>query len=146
MGSGQREPLVETDTVAAGAAANAHLALPGQGKVKFFGRELPPKCALRDCWLTDDGHTYYCTDFTCNRHKYRRTKHDRYSRHAHLDPARVQGPRAELPLAQPRGAAGEEGHVWPLLPFRCPRCASADLQMRLLQNRYECMGCAFQWR
>lgn len=136
------------------ASANTRLTLPGQGKVKFFGRELPPKCALRDCWLTDDGATFYCTDFGCNRHKYRRTKHDRYSRFAHLDPARVRAQREASPRASaaasataaPGVAAGAPAQVWPLVPFKCPQCGSADLQMRLLQNHYECLACAFVWR
>lgn len=34
----------------------------------------------------------------------------------------------------------------PLVYFKCPKCASADIQMRLLQNRYECSGCQFVWR
>lgn len=141
---------METDTAAAN---NTRLALPGQGKVKFFGRELPPKCALRNCWLTDDGQHYYCTDFTCQRHKYRRTKHDRYSRYAHLDPTRAeQGPRTgeSLPVevrpAAAAGAGADPQGVWPLLHFRCPRCGSGDIQMRLLANRYECQGCAYFWR
>ena len=112
---------------------NARLAAAGGQKVKYFGRELPPKCALRTCWLSDDGLHYYCTDFTCNRHKYRRTKHDRYSRHAHLDP------KARADPVPQKG-------VWPLLPFTCPKCGGADIQMRLLQNRYECSGCQFLWR
>lgn len=135
------------DSDAAPANANARLALPGQGKVKFFGRELPPKCALRDCWLTDDGQHFYCTDFTCNRHKYRRTKHDRYSRYQHLDPAKPHGaPPEPAPLPLPKAPVEEERGVWPLLHFRCPRCGSADIQMRILQNRYECSGCQFLWR
>lgn len=104
-----------------------------QGKVKYFGRTLPPKCAVRDCWLSDDGVHYYCTDFTCNRHLYRRSKHDRYSRFAHRDP----GPR-EAPQVERRG-------LWPLLYFRCPRCGSTDIQMRIVRNRYECAGCQHAW-
>jgi DNA-directed RNA polymerase subunit M/transcription elongation factor TFIIS len=103
-------------------------------RVKYFGSELPPKCALRNCWLSDDGKHYYCTDFTCNRHKYRRTKHDRYSRYAHRNP---EG-RAVEP-------APKEG-LGPLLYFKCPQCASGDIQMRLLQNRYECAQCGHLWR
>lgn len=110
---------------------NARLSFSPGKRVKYFGRELPPKCALRDCWLSDDGEHYYCTDFTCNRHKYRRTKHDRYSRYQHRDPAM---------RAQPVPVRG------PLVYFKCPKCASADIQMRLLQNRYECSGCQFVWR
>jgi hypothetical protein len=116
--------------------------LVAERKVKYFGKELPPKCALRSCWLTDDGQHFYCTDFTCNRHKYRRTKHDRYSRYQHLDP------HARAPRPQPAPAAEQpppQG-LWPLVPFRCPACSSADIQMRLLQNRYECSACAFSWR
>ena len=130
-------------------APNARLAAPGERKVKYFGKDLPPKCALRACWLTDDGQHYYCTDFTCNRHKYRRTKHDRYSRWQHLDPARAGAPagRAPEPAPPPLAAAPAEPQgLWPLVPFKCPRCGGADLQMRLLQNRYECSACQFLWR
>ena len=154
LGHGSEGFPLETDT--ASAAANARLTLPGQGKVKFFGAELPPKCALRECWLTDDGQSFYCTDFTCNRHKYRRTKHDKYSRYAHLDPERAHRRPESLPIEgriegrlEGRAATGgpaEEQGTWPLVPFRCPRCASADIQMRLLQNRYECQSCAYFWR
>lgn len=128
------------------ARSNARLALPGQGKVKFFGCERPPKCALRDCWLTDDGHTFYCTDFSCNRHKHRRTKHDRYSRFAHRSSAPpLPAPEAPRDVASSTSEPPSEG-LWPLLHLRCPQCQSLDLQMRLLQNRYECMACAYSWR
>lgn len=109
--------------------------------MKYFGKVLPPKCALRTCWLTDDSVHYYCVDFTCNLHKYRRTKHDRYSRYEHRDPERMARPA--------RAAEGREATPrvpGPLVHFRCPQCASGDIQMRLLQNRYECNRCAFAWR
>lgn len=104
-------------------------------KVKYFGAELPPKCELRGCFLTDDGSHYYCTDFTCNRHKYRRTKHNRYSRYSHLDPARERGENVEA-----------RNGVGPLIYFKCPSCGSADIQMRILQNMYECGQCEYAWR
>lgn len=131
-------------------APETRLATMGERKVKYFGKDLPPKCALRSCWHTDDGQHYYCTDFACNRHKYRRTKHDRYSRWQHLDPTRAaaQALQGKAPPAMPPAgeAPAEPQGVWPLVPFRCPRCGSADIQMRLLQNRYECAGCQFLWR
>jgi len=144
----------EPTAAAAAAAVSDSLteALPGQRKVKYFGKELPPKCALRTCWLTDDGVHFYCVDFTCNRHKYRRTKHDRYSRYKHLDPQQMPRPSTNTtgpaPATAPNAAAADQhpAHLWPLVHFRCPSCGSGDIQMRLLQNRYECADCAHTWR
>lgn len=107
-------------------------------KVKYFGKTLPPKCAVRDCWLSDDGLHYYCTDFTCNRHLYRRSKHDRYSRYAHRDPDARSA-------SVPRAANVERRGVWPLLYFRCPKCSSSDIQMRIVKNVYECASCQYAW-
>lgn len=105
--------------------------------MKYFGRVLPPKCSLRGCWLTDDGEHYYCTDFTCNRHLYRRTKHNRYSRFSHLDPEKA---------AKAGGQQGEKLGTWPLIYFKCPKCFSPDIQMRIMKNLYECSKCQYSWR
>ncbi|MGQ0536712.1 MAG: hypothetical protein ACT4PT_11655 [Methanobacteriota archaeon] len=108
-------------------------------KVKYFGRILPPKCELRGCFLTDDGKHFYCTDFSCNRHLYRRSKHTRYSRHEHLDPERAQKQADEREVFDEPGS-------WPLVYFHCPACSSKDIQMRFLANKYECLSCTYQWR
>lgn len=113
-----------------------------QQKVKYFGTILPPKCEFHGCFLTDDGQHFYCTDFTCNKHKYRRTKHDRYSRYEHLDKSKAAA-KAKVAAEQP---PVEQKGFWPLVYFKCPRCQGRDIQMRVLRNRYECTSCEFIWK
>lgn len=107
--------------------------------MKYFGKEIPPRCELHGCYLTDDGVHFYCTNFACNKHKHRRTKHTRYSRYAHLDGAKPHGPGA---AREPPTATG----VWPLVHFRCPACESRDIDMQVMRNRYVCRACDYVWR
>lgn len=117
----------------------------GPVKLKYFGRELPPRCELHKCYLTDDGRHFYCTNMGCDKHKYRRSKHTKYSRHAHLDTTKGHGtapPRVRVAKDTPVPEIG----VWPLVHFRCPGCRSRDIDMRILDNKYVCGACAMEWK
>ena len=116
----------------------------GEVKLKYFGRELPPRCELHKCYLTDDGEHFYCTNMACNKHKYRRTKHTKYSRYEHLDTAKGHGtapPRVKVA----KGPTPDHG-IWPLVHFRCPDCRSRDIDMRILDNKYVCKSCTYEWK
>lgn len=120
--------------------------------LKYFGRILPPKCEFHACYETDDGVRFYCTNMACNLHKYRRSKHSRYARHEHLDPrkaeerSRQRGTEVvDVVRARVESKVVHTG-IWPLVHFKCPSCSSMDINMRILENRYTCNGCGFQWK
>lgn len=35
---------------------------------------------------------------------------------------------------------------WKIVYFKCPTCASRDINMRILRNKYECRACEYQWQ
>lgn len=35
---------------------------------------------------------------------------------------------------------------WQLIYFKCPKCGSADIDVHLLKNRYECNKCRNIWK
>ena len=113
----------------------------GPVKLKYFGRELPPRCELHKCYLTDDGQHFYCTNMACNKHKHRRTKHTKWSRHEHLDTTKGHGTAPPRVKVEPQARG-----FWPLVHFRCPECRSTDIDMRVLENRYVCHACEYAWK
>lgn len=117
----------------------------GELKVKYFGRELPPRCELHKCYLTDDGVHFYCTNMACNKHKYRRTKHTKYSRYEHLDTTRPHGTAPARFQKKPIDEVPDHG-VWPLIHFSCPSCRSRNIDMNVLDNKYECHACKYEWK
>ena len=122
----------------------------GELKVKYFGRELPPRCELHGCYLTDDGEHFYCTNFACNKHKYRRTKHTKYSRYSHLDTARPHGTMPSRAASPPRRKDADmepnKEALWPLVHYACPECKSRDIDMRLLEDKWACGSCKHEWK
>ena len=90
----------------------------GGAKVdKYFGTKLPPVCASLGCYVTDDGKRFYCINPACQKHLQRETKHTR------------------------RGNPKKQTFVY----FRCPRCDSRSVEMRVLLNRYVCRTCRYNW-
>lgn len=84
---------------------------------KYFGAKLPPVCASLGCYVTDDGKRFYCINSACQKHRLRETKHTR--------------------KGNPRKAS--------FVYFKCPRCASRDIEMKVLFNRYVCRACRYNW-
>ncbi|MDD5502226.1 MAG: helix-turn-helix domain-containing protein [Candidatus Thermoplasmatota archaeon] len=35
---------------------------------------------------------------------------------------------------------------WRMIYFKCPKCNSENIEVRLLKNRYECLDCEYIWR
>ena len=85
---------------------------------KYFGTKLPPVCASLGCYVTDDGKRFYCINPACQKHLQRETKHTR------------------------RGNPKKQTFVY----FRCPRCDSRSVEMRVLLNRYVCRTCRYNWQ
>ena len=85
---------------------------------KYFGTKLPPVCASLGCYVTDDGKRFYCINPACQKHLQRETKHSR------------------------RGNPKKQTFVY----FRCPRCDSRSVEMRVLLNRYVCRTCRYNWQ
>lgn len=108
------------------------------GKTKYFGRAIPPACALRGCYLTDDNVTFYCKNSACDKHRARRTKHSRYGRHDHLNPDRATLGNRPTPIPVDLAAA-------PIQYTKCPWCASHAISLRLLQNDHACANCGRTW-
>jgi predicted RNA-binding Zn-ribbon protein involved in translation (DUF1610 family) len=42
------------------------------------------------------------------------------------------------------GAASISG--WRMIYFKCPKCSSANIEIRLFKNRYECLDCEHIWK
>ena len=84
---------------------------------KYFGTKLPPVCASLGCYVTDDGKRFYCINPACQKHLQRETKHTR------------------------KGNPKKASFVY----FRCPRCDSRSVEMRVLLNRYVCRTCRYNW-
>ena len=84
---------------------------------KYFGAKLPPVCAALGCYVTDDGKRFYCINAQCQKHRLRETKHTR------------------------KGNPRKTSFVY----FKCPRCDSRDVEMKLLFNRYVCRACKYNW-
>lgn len=85
---------------------------------KYFGTKLPPVCASLGCYVTDDGKRFYCINPACQKHLQRETKHSR------------------------KGNPKKASFVY----FRCPRCDSRSVEMRVLLNRYVCRTCRYNWQ
>ena len=85
---------------------------------KYFGTKLPPVCASLGCYVTDDGKRFYCINPACQKHLQRETKHSR------------------------KGNPKKQSFVY----FRCPRCDSRSVEMRVLLNRYVCRTCRYNWQ
>ncbi len=84
---------------------------------KYFGAKLPPVCAALGCYVTDDGKRFYCINSACQKHRLRETKHTR------------------------KGNPRKTSFVY----FKCPRCDSRDVEMKVLFNRYVCRTCRYNW-
>ncbi len=84
---------------------------------KYFGAKLPPVCAALGCYVTDDGKRFYCINSACQKHKLRETKHTR--------------------KGNPRKAS--------FVYFRCPKCDSRSVEMKVLFNKYVCRTCKYNW-
>ena len=84
---------------------------------KYFGAKLPPVCAALGCYVTDDGKRFYCINSACQKHRLRETKHTR------------------------KGNPRKQSFVY----FKCPRCDSRDVEMKVLFNRYVCRACRYNW-
>jgi phage terminase large subunit GpA-like protein len=97
--------------------ANASKGFAGVKVDKYFGTKLPPVCASLGCYVTDDGKRFYCINPACQKHLQRETKHTR------------------------RGNPKKQSFVY----FRCPRCDSRSVEMRVLLNRYVCRTCRYNW-
>lgn len=108
------------DAIARSRAAPAGEASRGFAGVKvdkYFGTKLPPVCASLGCYVTDDGKRFYCINPACQKHLQRETKHSR------------------------KGNPKKKSFVY----FRCPRCDSRSVEMRVLLNRYVCRTCKYNW-
>lgn len=109
------------DAIARSRAQPAGAAPKGFGGVKvdkYFGTKLPPVCASLGCYVTDDGKRFYCINPACQKHLQRETKHTR------------------------KGNPKKQAFVY----FRCPRCDSRSVEMRVLLNRYVCRTCRYNWQ
>lgn len=113
-----RQLLQEAIARSRGAAPGAPLkGFAGVKVDKYFGTKLPPVCASLGCYVTDDGKRFYCINPACQKHLQRETKHTR------------------------RGNPKKQTFVY----FRCPRCDSRSVEMRVLLNRYVCRTCRYNW-
>ena len=113
-----RKLLEEAIARSRGAPAGAPPKAFGGVRVdKYFGAKLPPVCAALGCYVTDDGKRFYCINAQCQKHRLRETKHTR------------------------KGNPRKSSFVY----FKCPRCDSRDVEMKVLFNRYVCRACRYNW-
>lgn len=109
------------DAIERGKAAPVGQPLKAFGGVKvdkYFGGKLPPVCAALGCYVTDDGKRFYCINSACQKHRLRETKHTR------------------------KGNPRKSSFVY----FKCPRCESREVEMKVLFNRYVCRACRYNWQ